>query len=49
MSDFKILPLAKPVLRTWSSESNLESIALLQEDAMEWMFDNYINLKGGNE
>ena len=46
MSEYKILPLAKPVLRTWASESNLESIALLQENAMEWMFDNYINLMG---
>ena len=46
MNEQKILDLAKPILRTWSSESNLESIALLQEDAMEWMFDNYINLMG---
>ena len=35
MNEYKILPLAKPILRTWASESNLESIALLQENAME--------------
>ena len=46
MSERKILDLAKPILRTWSSGSNLESIALLQENAIEWMFDNYINLIG---
>lgn len=46
MSERKILDIAKPILRTWSSESHFESIVLLQESAMEWMFDNYMNLIG---
>lgn len=46
MRECKILDLAKPFLRTWSSGSNLESITLLQENALEWIFDNYVNLMG---
>ena len=46
MSDRIVHDLAEPILRTWASESHLESTALLQENAMEWMFDNYINLMG---
>ena len=46
MAERKILDLAKPILRTWSSESDLESMALLQENAIDWMLDNYVNMIG---
>jgi len=46
MMERKILDLAKPILSTWPAESHLESMILLQENAIEWMFDNYINLLG---
>lgn len=48
-NDRNIHKLAKPILRTWASESHLESMALLEENAVEWMFDNYINLIGARD
>ena len=46
MRECRTLDLAKPILRTWSSESHFESILLLQNGAMEWLFDSYVNLLG---
>lgn len=46
MEERKVLELAKPILRTWSSESQFESILLLQKNGLEWIYDNYINLLG---
>lgn len=46
MKERKVLNLASPILRTWSSESHLMSMILQQENAKEWIFNNYINLRG---
>lgn len=46
MLERKVLNLKKPLLKTWSSESHLMSMILNQEDAMQWIFNNYINLLG---
>lgn len=48
MHEQKILKLAKPLLRTWSSESHLMSMILLQEDSVGWILNNYINIYGRN-
>lgn len=46
MSDKIILDLKKPLLKTWSSESHLMSMILQQENAREWILNNYTNLIG---
>ncbi len=46
MKERIILNIQKPIMKTWSSESQLMSMILSQDSAMSWIFNNYINLLG---
>lgn len=42
----KKLKLAEPLLSTWSSESHLMSMILNQQNAYQWLMNNYIQIIG---
>lgn len=46
MNEIKILGIANPILRTWASENHLFSMILLEENSLEWVYNNYMNLIG---
>ena len=42
MEEKNVLELAEPLLKTWSSDSHFMSMILLQENAIDWILNNYI-------
>ena len=44
----KKLNLAKPILKTWSSESHFMSMILDMDGAKDWIANNYVQMIGQN-
>ena len=42
----KKLNLAKPILKTWSSESHFMSMILDMDGAKDWIANNYVQMIG---